>query len=101
MTLTASATQVSSAVAGYIDVLLLATGATNTQEASMGMQLRASETVTTNSATYTNYLQYYGTGTAAEDSTGALTLKVTFQWAGSDAANTMTMAHAVIERISA
>ncbi len=101
ITLTLSATQIASAIAGYLDVFLLATGATNTQEASMGLVLRASETVTTNSATYTNYAQYYGTGTAAEDSTGALTLAITFQWASSDAANTMTMAHTVIERISA
>lgn len=79
---------------GYIDVTLIATGATNTQEISTVVDLG------TSSANSTLWRDV-ATGTAAEDSTGALNLVVTAQFSTADAADTMTMSHAVIERIAA
>jgi hypothetical protein len=41
----------------------------------------------------------HGVGTAAEDSTGALNLVVTAQFSSNGANDTLTMSHAIIEKI--
>ena len=69
--------------------MLMGDGATGAQEAMMKLQrdIASASTVPTNIAR----------GTAAEDSTGALTLDVTVQWGLADATLSYTMEYAVLE----
>lgn len=79
----------------YIDVLLLATGATNSQEALFSINQFYS------SITNVNQLNSQAeVGTSSEDSTTDKTLKVTAQWGTASASNTLTLAHALIEKIA-
>lgn len=75
---------------GYVESTLFASGATNTQEGSI-LFFRSSEGA---GATVGSS---YDSGTGAEDSTGALTLKITAQWNFTDAANTVTFLNGYIE----
>ena len=81
---------------GYVDILLLATGATNSQEASMGVSIEKEDVIQTNKSAMTQHK----IGTASEDSTADKTLVITFQWfSAQGASDYMRMAHGIVETI--
>lgn len=80
---------------GYIEAIILATGATNSQEASMTM-LFNQETLTAGAGVK---MSSFGTGTATEDSTGALNLVVTAQWSAANTGSTIRVSNAIAEII--
>lgn len=85
---------------GYIEAFLLADGATSAQEASIMINLV--EAVAADfTKTAIGQRVVGGSGTAAEDSTGALTLAVSAQWESAATENSITMFHAVIEKVIA
>lgn len=60
---------------GYLEGILMASGATNTQEGQVEVFGHPQ-----GGGALTALLRQYGEGTGAEDSTGALTFKITAQW---------------------
>ena len=72
---------------GVVDILLAGAGTTSSQKGLMNI---FSSQITT--AASTNQWQDFQTGTAAEDSTGALTFAVTFDWTSTNGTATMEMA---------
>jgi len=83
---------------GYIEVLLVADGATSAQEISASINL-AVDSAAEFTNTAINQRIMSGDGTAAEDSTGALTFAVSVQWGDAETGNTTTMKHAIIEKV--
>ncbi len=79
---------------GYIELLLLGNGATNAQKASNLIELGENE----DTSTFVRWINA-SSSTSAEDSTVAKNLTVTFEWNSASAGNTITMDHAVIEKI--
>lgn len=79
---------------GYIDISLFATGATNTQEGSLVVDLWANG-VGTALAAFRDAV----VGTSAEDSTGALNLTLTATMATAHANNNWTFSHAIITKL--
>lgn len=97
LTLTNSSTTTITGLSGVVDVLLLANGATNSQEGSVYASL-GNGTIT--SASIDNYfLIRAAAGTAAENSTTALNLVVTAQFSNNSANDNLTMSHAVVEKV--
>lgn len=82
---------------GYIDFILYSTGATNAQKGLSYVDMHVPLTVATNNG---YDLRNYASGTSAEDSTGALNLVISVEWAAASASNTITMESAIIERIT-
>lgn len=80
---------------GYIEALLVSGGATNSQEGSLYWCLYQE-----GSGALEHTRSAVKVGTAAEDSTTALNLTIDFQWGTASASNSITMSHAVIEKIS-
>ncbi len=73
---------------GAIKLSLFATGATNTQAGTLEGDVSTVGLVVYNSAAGTDgHWKNLATGTAAEDSTGALNLTVTVQWSGTSPAD--------------
>jgi hypothetical protein len=91
---TLAVTATSTSLKGWIEVVLLAAGATNSQEGSMQGFFAAE-----GNGDALNMWHDHGVGTAAEDSTGALNLVVTAQFSSNGANDTLTMSHAIIEKI--
>lgn len=78
---------------GYLDCLLLATGATGTQEGSLGMNyLEGANGFKTAAAV----------GTSSEDSTASKTLAVSWDWATATGlgASSVVVDHYIVEKIS-
>ncbi len=75
-------------VGAYVEVVLMSSGATGTQSASMYSQISSTGPVITS-------------GTATEDSTLAKTLVVTSQFSNSSANDAMTMKMATVEKLVA
>jgi len=73
---------------GFIEATLLANASTAAQNGTIQSHLfeAVAETQTNNSMS-----NFFGIGTATEDSTGALTLAVTGQWSAADASNTVSV----------
>jgi len=69
---------------GYIDFFICANAATNVQRLIMSRQMWKDQT---DNDLPTKNINGYHTGTAAEDSTGALTVKITAQFSLSDSTN--------------
>jgi hypothetical protein len=81
---------------GEFEALLVADGATNSQEGVFQVKLLAANTSTITSTAVVGDLE---TGTASEDSTGALNLVITAQWGGAAAGDTLTLGLTTIELI--
>lgn len=77
---------------GYIEFLLFATGATNTQEIFLIVDLWDNNVSDWSSAR--SQIRREATGTTAIDSTANQTMKLTFTWAGANAANRITIENA-------
>lgn len=77
---------------GYLDFLIIGAGTTSSQEGSMTCF------TSIGGRAAVDYF-FSGEGTAAEDNTADKTLAISVQWDTSNAGNTVTMAHAVIEKI--
>jgi hypothetical protein len=81
---TAAITNSDNLMRGYIDFFICANGATNVQRLIMTRQMWKDQT---DNDLPTKNINGYHTGTAAEDSTGALTVKITAQFSSSDSTN--------------
>ena len=79
---------------GYLDILLLGAGATNSQEGSMSMRL--SNNI---SGDITHFVHVAGDGTASEDSTGALNLLMTVQDGAGNSGTSILGRHITVEKI--
>ncbi len=82
---------------GKIEALLFANADTAVQEGSVSIMIADADVE--QNGNQTNALCSVAAGTAAEDSTGALTLQVTVQWDAASASNTITAPHSIITRI--
>ncbi len=80
---------------GYIDILLLAAGTINSQEASM--QFLVSDN-NFNNSTFSE-TRYSLLGTSTEYSTDDQTLALTWKWENANAGNNIVFAHSIIEVI--
>jgi hypothetical protein len=82
---------------GYLEGILMASGATNTQEGQVEVFGHPQ-----GGGSQTSLLRVYGEGTAAEDSTGALTFKITAQWnqAGAGSFPGIVVTRSVIEKLT-
>lgn len=79
--------EIGDGVEGYIDLYLFGSGAAGTQKGYIKFDLNEDELV---EGTTGESVKGLAIGTATEDSTGALNLVVTFQWATAQASNTIT-----------
>lgn len=84
---------------GYIECYLFGSGATNTQEGNMLVELFQDNVDTT----ATSNLRNFAVGTAAEDSTWALNLVVSIQFSGAGAPSAndnITVSQIIVDKIS-
>ena len=79
----------------YIDIFLIASGATGSQEGSILSRFSLTDGINTTNPS----LSLFGVGSSAEDSTGALDLVITVQRADPSPFAIVTMSHAVFEVI--
>lgn len=93
----------SATMAGYIDAIVMASGATNTQEGSIFIDtsdLTGNQYESAGGGAQTfDQARGFELGTAAEDSTGALNFIVSYQFNNSSASDTITIPHSIIESI--
>ena len=80
---------------GTIDFAIMGSGATGTQEGWIKIDVSENEVSATNAEA-----NGAGTGTSAEDSTGALALTVTADWSNAAVANTITISSGYMEIIN-
>lgn len=80
--------------AGTAEITLVANGATNAQKGSLVMS------GSTNASATANAFRYQATGSAAEDSTGALNLVFTIQFQNASINSTITVSESFVEIVS-
>ena len=80
---------------GHIEGVIMAAGATNSQDATMAIRVRN----TTGWVIGEQIWSLQGAGTSAEDSTGALNLLITGQFNDSSASNKIVVDHTVMDII--
>jgi len=80
---------------GYIDFYIIGAGTTSAQEGIM--EIKSITANATAYATNQNQLTFINTGTAAQDSTGVLDLKITVQFSANG--GTIVMKNAIVEKI--
>ena len=87
---------------GFIDILLLATGATGTQEGMMMVNFSPNTGIGNAAGTPTGIAASISTsvGTSTEDSTAAKTFAVTAQFSNNGASDNLTMTQGIIEKVS-
>lgn len=83
---------------GTLDILIVQTGAVDSQETSLLTSLRVPVT-NKNPAIAPIGIQKLNLDSTGRDGTTAQTLKLTAQWSSASASNTLTMSHAIVEVI--
>ena len=87
-------------LAGIVEALLVSDGATDAQMGSIFVDLSDISLNASGGDPAGSYLRQVTSGSATEDSTGALTLSLTVQWSAFNAGNDLVLAGGVIELIS-
>lgn len=99
---TGSTSSFLSTLKGWMEFLLIADGSTSAQDGSFIMEATKNQVnpVSTYAANGQEFIYYHTTGTATEDSTGALDLKLTVQTSVSDSDNAVAVSGYTVELIS-
>lgn len=91
VTMTITENAASAAMSGWLDFILVGDGGTSAQQAHILGYMSSSNNSTVDVTPGDNHVVLTGTGTATEDSTGALNLSITGQWSNASATDTITV----------